>query len=131
MARINDRGPFVEGRVIDLSYALARDLGVLGKGTARVRVEAVAGPRDGRRPSATLEGPFTWQVGAFQVEANARALMQSLRSEFSEVSAQRYDRGDAVFQRVRVGAYASVEEAQAALRPLRARGITPYLVRKD
>src|SRR5258705_1486802 len=41
--RINDRGPFVDGRAIDLSYAAARTIGMIGPGTARVRIE-VLGP---------------------------------------------------------------------------------------
>jgi rare lipoprotein A len=39
VVRINDRGPFVTGRIIDLSYAAARELGMIRAGTARVRVE--------------------------------------------------------------------------------------------
>lgn len=42
--RINDRGPFVDGRVIDLSYAAARSVGMIGPGTARVRVEVLDAP---------------------------------------------------------------------------------------
>jgi len=42
--RINDRGPFVDGRVIDLSYAAARSVGMIGPGTARVRVEVLDSP---------------------------------------------------------------------------------------
>jgi rare lipoprotein A len=48
VVRVNDRGPFHEGRIIDLSYAAALKLGVVGPGTARVRVRAV-GPVQSRR----------------------------------------------------------------------------------
>jgi rare lipoprotein A len=48
--RINDRGPFVEGRIIDLSYAAARELGIVERGMARVRIVVVdRGSRDTRR----------------------------------------------------------------------------------
>ena len=48
VVRVNDRGPFHEGRIIDLSYAAALKLGVVGPGVARVRVRAV-GPVQTRR----------------------------------------------------------------------------------
>ena len=41
VVRINDRGPFAKGRIIDLSYAAASKLGYLGKGVSRVRVEKI------------------------------------------------------------------------------------------
>ncbi|MFO7733797.1 MAG: septal ring lytic transglycosylase RlpA family protein, partial [Candidatus Aminicenantes bacterium] len=44
--RINDRGPFIKGRILDLSYAAARVLGVVGPGTARVRLEVLGGFRE-------------------------------------------------------------------------------------
>jgi len=44
VVRINDRGPFVAGRIIDLSYAAAEALGILEQGTARVGLQILAGP---------------------------------------------------------------------------------------
>jgi rare lipoprotein A len=54
--RVNDRGPFVQGRIIDLSRAAAEKLGIYGKGTAKVRVKYLgpAGPKDA-----------SWQPAAF------------------------------------------------------------------
>lgn len=68
--RINDRGPFKAGRIIDVSRAAARELRMLGPGTARVRLVVV-------RMSA---GPdcLELQVGAFQDPANARAALRKL-----------------------------------------------------
>ena len=129
--RINDRGPFVEGRIIDLSYSLARDLGVAEQGTALVRLEAVEGPGGSRPPGPVLEGPFTWQVGAFTVSANAEALANSLRAEFRGVTIELYDRGDARFQRVRVGTYRTASEAETSHGALLKRGFAPILVRVD
>ncbi|GAB4278798.1 MAG: septal ring lytic transglycosylase RlpA family protein [Deferrisomatales bacterium] len=131
VARINDRGPFVSGRVIDLSYALADALGIVGQGTAKVRVEALEGPEGGPPPPQRLPGPFAWQVGAFTVEANARRLARTLAGEFDEVAVQPYDRGDVRFLRVRVGNYPARAEAERHLAALRARGFDPLLVRKD
>ena len=56
MVRLNDRGPFVKGRIIDLSEAAARELGVITHGTARVRVR-YAGPADPMATSRMVEAP--------------------------------------------------------------------------
>jgi rare lipoprotein A len=61
--RINDRGPFVEGRIIDLSRAAAEELGMVGRGVARVSLEAV--------DFASQRELFAIQVGAFGLEKNA------------------------------------------------------------
>jgi rare lipoprotein A len=65
--RINDRGPFVDGRIIDLSHAAARTLEIIGPGTARVRLEVI------RAPEAVAAAPalFAVQIGAFRERANA------------------------------------------------------------
>jgi rare lipoprotein A len=112
VVRINDRGPFVDGRIIDLSKAAAREAGVLGPGTARVEVVAlgyrklgtgVAGwPAEYEPPASYEDGTFTVQVGAFTNKANADRLAESLRPTWRDVYVMRYDRGDAVFHRVRV-----------------------------
>jgi rare lipoprotein A len=130
VARINDRGPFVDGRIIDLSYALARDLGIVDRGVARVRVVALAGP-GGSAPPTSLEGPFTWQVGAFTLRDNAEGLARSLQRSFGTVAIVRLDRGDAVFHRVRVGRYPSPDAAEADHAALARLGLDPFLVRAD
>jgi rare lipoprotein A len=130
-ARINDRGPFVQGRVIDLSYALAQDLGIVGPGTARVRVEALHGPGGTTRPRQILAGPFAWQVGAFTVRSNADKLARSLALDFGGVTVEPYDRGDVVFHRVRVGSYPGTDAADHTVLALRDRGLSPFLVRRD
>ncbi|MHC1791249.1 septal ring lytic transglycosylase RlpA family protein [Solidesulfovibrio sp.] len=75
--RVNDRGPFVAGRIIDLSQAGARELGVHARGTARVRVE-VEGAIPGVGASDELPGPFYVQVGAFSQRGNADRLQARL-----------------------------------------------------
>lgn len=76
--RVNDRGPFVKGRVIDLSYGAARELGVVRRGTARVRVEAL---EPGGSPGPVIAGgAYAYiQVGAFAFRENAVKLHQRLR----------------------------------------------------
>jgi rare lipoprotein A len=130
-ARINDRGPFVGGRIIDLSRTLAQDLDMLDRGIARVRVRAVSGPAGTPPPRQDLEGQFAWQVGAFTVRDNALNLANTLRAHFGSAQVVPYDRGDVLFHRVRVGPYPSLDRAQRVLPTLVASGMRPFLVRVD
>ena len=93
--RINDRGPFVEGRIIDLSYAAAQAMGM--NGIARVRLQ-ILGLGDTSEP-----GVFAVQVGAFRDPANASRLKALIEASFPPVVIQSFDRGDGLFYRVRVG----------------------------
>lgn len=75
--RINDRGPFVDDRVIDLSKAAATRLAIIGKGTARVRIQSI-GTVQSTTPSGAIKGDFYIQVGAFGSKANAAKLINIL-----------------------------------------------------
>ncbi len=68
--KINDRGPFVEGRIIDLSQAAAEALNITGAGIARVRIQTI-------EPAKPVERFFI-QVGAFSKQENAQRLWQVL-----------------------------------------------------
>lgn len=68
--RINDRGPFVEGRIIDLSYAAARDLGILKEGVAPVVIQWGEETQD----------LYQIQLGAFSDLENVKRLMEILKS---------------------------------------------------
>lgn len=106
--RINDRGPFVNNRVIDLSYAAASALGVVGPGTARVRLETIPGER------INYVGPFYVQYGAFVVEANARNLRDRLAARgFPGTRVARGELNGTTFWRVQVGAFPSLADAEA------------------
>lgn len=77
VVRINDRGPFVRGRIIDLSRRAAEVLGILGKGTARVELVALAEARNGAANLVyedILHGEYFVQIGAFRLKNNARKL---------------------------------------------------------
>jgi rare lipoprotein A len=94
--RINDRGPFVANRIIDLSQAAARSIAMLGTGTASVRLEVISGPN----PAL---GFFGVQVGAFLVENNAQRLKLQLEMRYSPVSLVTLDLPNGRFYRIRVG----------------------------
>jgi rare lipoprotein A len=72
IVRVNDRGPFHEGRIVDLSYAAAVKLGIHKMGTAAVSLEVISAP---------AEGPKKWlQVSALSNEQSAKTLQQKLQS---------------------------------------------------
>ena len=74
--RIIDRGPFVDGRIIDVSRAAARELQLLGPGTARVRFEVI------RVPETAGPALFAVQVGAFQDRRNAERVRRQMAKQY-------------------------------------------------
>ena len=116
--RVNDRGPFVRGRIIDLSYAAANELGLVGPGTAKVEIFALGTPSttDGDTGRTFVQddyfsGNFTFQVGAFIIRENAERLKRKLNEQFKNAHITIYDRGDQIFYRVRVGTFKTLEDA--------------------
>ena len=116
--RINDRGPFVRGRIIDLSYSGAKQIGIVGPGTARVEVVALGTPvaTDGGTGRSYVQGDyysgkFTYQVGAFANRDNAERLKRTLDKKYRNAHITVFDRGDQVFYRVRVGKFTNLEDA--------------------
>jgi rare lipoprotein A len=111
--RINDRGPFVNDRIIDISHAAARALGMLGTGTARVRVQVLS------MPSAADNNFFAVQVGAFMDHARADRLQQAMQKRYGFAKIIKRN-GDPILWRVLVGRVGTLEEANALSRRLRA-----------
>jgi len=112
--RINDRGPFVTGRVIDLSYACASRLGVVGPGTAPVEVVAVGTTALASAAGSAdfyYQGNFTIQVGAFSDRNNAERLKVKLDKTYPNAHIQTFDNGRGIFYRVRVTKCSSLEQA--------------------
>jgi len=120
IVRVNDRGPFVKGRIIDLSYAAAKKLGLDVKGTAPVRIEALGYRVDGeenyRAPNSYDAGNYSVQVGSFKDYSNARRLCEEMKKHFgfSEVHTTNVHGDD--FYRVYAGKYPSLHEAESAER---------------
>ena len=119
--RINDRGPFVRGRIIDLSYSGAKKLGVVGPGTARVRVTALGratsyAKADKSTPVAFkpvdyLKGNFTVQVGAFKVRTNAENYRHKLSKTYINAHIVPYEDDRGQFYRVRIGKFSNLNDA--------------------
>ena len=119
--RINDRGPFVRGRVIDLSYTAAKKIGIIGTGTAPVEVVALGkavpltASKAGGRSYVPVEystGNFTIQVGAFSNRDNARRLQQRLGRKYKNVHITTFFNGNETLYRVRVGRCSTLGQAE-------------------
>lgn len=141
LLRVNDRGPFVGDRLIDLSEAAARELGFARRGVAKVRVEFVrladargAPPRPEERmarmqtAAACLGAGGFIQVGAFTERVRAERLAREL-SMFVSAPVRADGTGDDRFTRVRLGPFDDARDVAATLEELRRLGLsTPMVV---
>ena len=118
--RINDRGPFVRGRIIDLSYTGAKKIGIVGPGTARVRVTALGkataySKKDHTpvtfKPVDYWKGNFTVQVGAFKVKTNAEKYRKKLSHSYLNAHIVPYEDYRGRFYRVRIGRFKNLDDA--------------------
>ncbi len=119
--RVNDRGPFVRGRIIDLSYSGAKKLGMVGPGTAKVRIRALGqatayagGTRSPVefRPVDYWKGNFTVQVGAFKEKANAQRYRQKLSRVYINAHIVVHEDYRGRFYRVRIGKFSNLSHAE-------------------
>ncbi len=131
VVRINDRGPFHKDRLIDLSYTAAHKLGMLGRGSLRVRVESLDPDAYDTEGEALADGVFL-QLGAFSRADNAQQLVARLARELEiDGSRARVVLRDKL-HRVQLGPYASDAEAQADRARVRERlDLNAVLVRRD
>ena len=121
VVRINDRGPFVSERIIDLSFAAAKQLGITEAGTAPVHIEALgyrltdgSGPAPYRAPASYDTGDFAIQVAAFTSRENAERFASRMRRSYGSAGIQDAMVKGSRFFRVRVGKYASLVKAEKA-----------------
>lgn len=123
--RINDRGPFVGNRIIDLSLSAAQAIEMVGPGTAHVRLEVISGPN----PAI---GFFGVQVGAFLVKDNADRLKAQLESRYPPVSVVPFESANGTFYRVRIGRLPSEAAAHNLAEQLHeSEQFTTFVVRLD
>lgn len=126
--RVNDRGPFAGGRIIDLSYAAARVLDMVEDGLAPVHIVPLHAP-----PSRLAASPraYTLQVGSFSDERNAVALKARLDALTLGTYISTVTAGGQTFYRVRVGSYNSREAAMRGATRVAAYGLTVVLMEPD
>jgi rare lipoprotein A len=106
---VNDHGPYVKGRQIDLSHKAASILGVIGPGTARVRMDVLATPAGG----PAIGERFFVQVGSFADSSNARKMQQRLAASYPDVRIQTAEAGASTYYRVRMGAFMNRNDAES------------------
>jgi rare lipoprotein A len=135
--RINDRGPFVRRRIIDLSYTAARKIGIVGPGTAQVKIVALGEITEPERKSEQprsyspvdyYSGNFTFQVGAFLEWQNAERLKTKLAQTYTNAHITTYQNENETFYRVRVGRFSNLKKAIEHEKILRKDGYDPIII---
>jgi len=121
--RIIDRGPFVDGRVIDLSHAAARMVDLIAAGVGEVRIDVLSVP-----PAAMMNALFAVQVGAFQEKTRADHLRERMQQEYG-VAEIELRNGNPPLWRVLAGREQSESKAAALAERIRAEVGPAFLVR--
>lgn len=121
--RVNDRGPFVKNRVLELSYGAAKELGFVAQGTAPVRIETLE-PVNG-------SALYTVQAAVFAEGESAKLLKDRLSQKFEQIAIAPFDSNLGKFYRVRVGSYSTEEKAELVAGKLKLEGLEPIVFRKD
>jgi len=132
VVRINDRGPFVRGRIIDLSHEAANRLGVVAKGTAPVQITALGEAATFAQGQGTVErflphqdfrrGEFYVQIGSFTNKENANRLKEKMIASGKKSVIQAWDGPSQTFYRVQVRAGTELEHANHVEQALNASG---------
>lgn len=132
---VNDRGPFVAGRDIDLSYACAKKIGLIGPGTGRVSLKVegrdMSYVRKARVEAGDRRGPFAVQVGSFTGSTNAIRLKTGLSLEYGNVYIQKAARGGKKYYRVRIGDYSNFSKALSVAGKLGDEGYQTCVLKAD
>lgn len=123
--RIIDRGPFVDGRIIDLSKAAARQIDLIGPGVGSVRLEVIAAPAD-----IPADDFYAVQVGAFTVRENAERARASYEERYGAAKVT-VKQGRITMWLVLVGKEPSIEAAQKLAASLSVENKDVFVVRLD
>jgi len=132
---VNDRGPFVSGRDLDLSYGSAKEIGLIGSGTSRVMIE-VSG-RDSsyikkvKVRAGTKLGPFAIQVGSFTESINAVRLKAALKLKYGNVYIQETELKGTTYFRVRIGNFDTLSGTVETAEQLGQEGYPAVVMKAD
>lgn len=126
---INDRGPFAKGRIIDLSYAAARSLGMIGPGTIPVRLEVIdSRPYNIQTIRSALD--YTLQLGSFSQFENAQQLRDRLAKSYPDTSVVPLQVKDATYYRVQLGTFSNRAAAEEQARHVAQAGFPVIIMEK-
>jgi rare lipoprotein A len=126
---INDRGPFVKDRIIDLSYAAAQALGMVEPGTIPVRIEVIS--PEVRVIRSKLD--YTLQAGSFADLENAQKLVGQLTRNYSDakqISIVPFQSRESIYYRVQLGTFSNRSRAEEEARLLARRGFPVIIMEK-
>ncbi|MCX7823220.1 MAG: septal ring lytic transglycosylase RlpA family protein [Syntrophobacterales bacterium] len=142
IVKVNDRGPFVGDRIIDLSKRAAEELGIIPNGTAKVRIEAL-------QPATLIQyaqnqyrwvpepvaspwrGLFEIQLAAFESRQNADRFRSSLARRHPDVGIEPYYFGGKMLYRVKLGKFDDLHKARAALEAIRSEFPDAFVIARD
>ena len=128
---INDRGPFAKGRILDLSYAAAQTLDMIGAGTAPVRLEVLDGPLKIDKIRDRLD--YTLQIGSFTDLENAAKLKDQLGKGFaqpSEIAIVPFHSNESTYYRVQAGIFSSRGDAEEKAKQFTGQGFPVVIMEK-
>jgi rare lipoprotein A len=123
--KINDRGPFVEGRIIDLSYAAAQALDAIGPGVVPVKIEILV---DESPPQTSVR--YVVQVGSFVNKNNARSLQKKLKTTFRDVYVSEFRTPTQTYYRVRIKSK-DKDDAETTIHILQKMGMMGFIVEES
>jgi len=129
---INDRGPFVRGRIIDLSYAAAKALDMVDQGTALVQITLISPPSAaGKQSILPLTHYYGIQAGSFAKRKNAHALYVKLQALTKDVFMQTTTCGNKTCYQVRAGWFANRRQAIELSRKLKQKGFDTIIISQN
>lgn len=121
---VNDRGPFIEGRALDLSYATAKEIGMIEPGVSMVKIEYM------ERNSKDIR-LFTIQVGSFKEISNAMGLKKTLEQRYNKVYITEAYINGTKYHRVRIGKIIEKDEAYRLAEVIEKEGYDVLIVKYD
>ncbi|MEM7008295.1 MAG: septal ring lytic transglycosylase RlpA family protein [Thermodesulfobacteriota bacterium] len=126
VVKVNDRGPFVGDRIIDLSHAPAQSIDMIQKGVVKVKVEVVSSPST--RDTNYFNPEYTVQVASYTSRSSADNAKRQLEYDFNNVRIESAKINGNTYYRVRVGRYTSKKDARKAASKLKKKGYTTRVI---
>ena len=125
---VNDRGPFAKNRIIDLSYAAAQSINMVGPGTALVRVDVITSPMRLQTIRPSLD--YTLQLGSFAQLENAQQLRERIAKSFADVTITPLQAKDTIYYRVHLGTFSNRGAAEEQARQVSQAGYSVIIMEK-
>jgi peptidoglycan lytic transglycosylase len=125
---VTDRGPFAKARIIDLSYAAAQALNMIGPGTALVRIDVIDSPVPIQSIRTSLD--YTLQLGSFAQLENAQQLRDRAAKSFGEVTIAPLQAKDSTYYRVSLGTFSNRADAEERAQQLNQAGYSVIIMEK-